>query len=224
MATQEYKIETFFPSAEYIVENSYIYSWECDIFLQMKSGYHYEIEQKISRSDFKADFKKSAKHFQLANSKKTELTIPIGKHTPLLTQEQLEKFDYDISDLKGAKRRVWDGSGYGYEVWLHSAITRRKNNIPNRFFYITPKGLLDVKEIPKYAGLLEYNDGVIKQIKTAPWLHKNRLNYDKVLLDKYKWRYLNEREKANTLKIRLNQFNNIYESPEDKYYQSEIDF
>ena len=47
----------------YQLSNSYVYSWECDFFSQLASGYHQEIEIKVTRSDFKADFKKIFHHY-----------------------------------------------------------------------------------------------------------------------------------------------------------------
>lgn len=40
---------------------------ECDVISISKSGYVYEYEIKVSRSDFKADFKKTWKHEKLIN-------------------------------------------------------------------------------------------------------------------------------------------------------------
>lgn len=214
---KSYCIEKFFPSAEYVVENAYIYAWECDIFLQMKSGYHYEIEQKISRSDFKADFKKSVKHFQLQNSKIDVLTVPGSRSIRYLYPDILSKFDYDINPI--VTREHSDGCA---QVWISSNVYFRANKTPNRFYYITPKGLLDVKEIPKYAGLLEYSEGEITHVKTAPWLHKNKLNYDKILLDKYRWRFETLKENNRALKTELDKFRDIYSDP--NFNQSEINF
>lgn len=47
-----------FINYEYKLFNSYIYDWECDFFGMSKSGYFYEVEVKISRGDYFADFKK----------------------------------------------------------------------------------------------------------------------------------------------------------------------
>lgn len=49
---------------KYKLKNSYIfrYDWETDFFVMQNSGYCYEIEIKISRSDFFIDFKKKNKH------------------------------------------------------------------------------------------------------------------------------------------------------------------
>lgn len=47
-------------SIKYYAENMFIYEWESDIWLMTKSGYAYEVEIKITRSDFKNDFKNKA--------------------------------------------------------------------------------------------------------------------------------------------------------------------
>lgn len=51
----------------YNLSNTFIYKWESDFFTVSTSGYAYEIEIKISRSDYKADFKKGLKHQLLAD-------------------------------------------------------------------------------------------------------------------------------------------------------------
>jgi len=40
---------------------------ECDLFVVLKSGFSIEYEIKLSRADFKADFRKRGKHSRLAN-------------------------------------------------------------------------------------------------------------------------------------------------------------
>ena len=47
-----------FHSHKYQLSNSFIYSEESDFFSVTGAGYAQEVEIKISRSDFKADFKK----------------------------------------------------------------------------------------------------------------------------------------------------------------------
>jgi len=42
----------------YAFKNIYYFNWESDLLVITKSGYVWEIEVKISRSDFKADFNK----------------------------------------------------------------------------------------------------------------------------------------------------------------------
>ena len=53
-------------SIKYVMENLTVYKWESDTLLVTKSGYAYEIEIKISRADFRNDFKhKEKKHLFL---------------------------------------------------------------------------------------------------------------------------------------------------------------
>lgn len=47
---------------------TFSYTWESDFLALTKSGYLYEGEVKVSRSDFKADFKKKDKHTLLRES------------------------------------------------------------------------------------------------------------------------------------------------------------
>lgn len=58
---------------KYYTENLWIYRWESDIWLMTKSGYAYEVEIKISRNDYKNDFKhKVFKHKLMESSEKTD--------------------------------------------------------------------------------------------------------------------------------------------------------
>lgn len=43
----------------------------------------------------------------------------------------------------------------------------------DRFFYVTPEGLIDKGEIPEWAGLKEWNGSELKTIKRAPKREKN---------------------------------------------------
>lgn len=49
---------------------------------------------------------------------------------------------------------------------------------PNRFFFVVPKGLVKVTEVPDYAGLIYYNKSGLNYAKTAKLLHNNKFtNY-----------------------------------------------
>lgn len=47
-----------FKNYKYKLTNSFVFNWESDFFAISKSGYVVEVEIKISKSDFMADFKK----------------------------------------------------------------------------------------------------------------------------------------------------------------------
>ena len=56
-------------TVRYFLNNLYVFSnsWESDYLSLTKSGYLYEGEVKISKSDFKADFKKEKKTSSFRN-------------------------------------------------------------------------------------------------------------------------------------------------------------
>ena len=61
-------------SHKFICPNKYLDDWfECDMLSITSSDYLHEYEIKISRSDFKADFGKEAKHTVLESNIKKEL-------------------------------------------------------------------------------------------------------------------------------------------------------
>lgn len=53
----------------FILNNLYVFGWESDVLILTKSGYWYEFEIKISKSDFKNDFKhKNDKHVNMLSN------------------------------------------------------------------------------------------------------------------------------------------------------------
>jgi len=154
-------------SAKYLISNIYAFSHaygETDFLVVNQSGFCYDIEIKISRADFKADFKKGKKHSILKdgvyrNSWKTAVLDPSGK-------------------------KKWT------MVPKHKEI--KATQYPNRFYYAVPTGLIKVEELPEYAGLLYIDEikGVTK-IKEAPLLHKTKLNVEKLLCRKFYFRWMN---------------------------------
>lgn len=178
---------------KYVLANTYIYNWESDYFGVSKSGYAYEIEIKVSRSDFFADFKKERKHrmLQLAKNGKTYMTTK--GHTTYM---------YDRKDWQGNINRV-EGWGELPEE------TDRKTNInlvstqvhfikimvPNRFYYAVPEGLIKKNEIPAYAGLIYVTETGIRKVKEAPFLTKQLYELNRILLDKFYHLSLDQRSK-----------------------------
>lgn len=72
----------------------------------------------------------------------------------------------------------------------HSSLRTRGLNhqnqntlyIPSYFFYVCPENLIDVSEIPEYAGLIYCTENGLKEIKNAPRLHTIKVGKD--ILDK----------------------------------------
>ena len=146
----------------YLMNNLYVFSnsWESDYLSLTNSGYFYEGEVKISKSDFKTDFKKEKKH--------------------LILESNFNK-------------------------------TQTDNNLcPHYFFYAVPEGLIDVSEVPEYAGLIYMIDvyPYYKWVKKAPLLHKGKYNdIDLKLQDKFYYNMINWKRKA--LKEYPNQINQM---------------
>lgn len=121
-----------------LIPNFFVGMYEMDVFKISASGIVSEYEIKISRSDFKADFNKTAKH-----------------------------------DLLKAGRLT-----------------------TNRFFFVTPKDLLTINDIPKYAGWLEYSDNYLHTKKNAPLLHKKKYTDFAKLARQLAFREANHRGKV----------------------------
>ena len=71
------RLNHFFATHKYKADGLYVFSWESDKLIWTRSGYIYEFEIKISRSDFKNDFKhKKEKHIVLGQDYTGEKFMP----------------------------------------------------------------------------------------------------------------------------------------------------
>lgn len=179
----------------YQLTNSYIFGWESDYFgITKGTGYAYEIEVKISKSDFRADFKnKTEKHRCLSYADKELITIP-----------QKEATKYEPTGEKEKDRAGYDRAIYGYVPQGYCPLIIKKNFIPNRFFYAVPAELVDsIKDIlPKYAGLISIDGYNVIEVKSAPILHKRMLlpKLSPILLDKFYHGYINKKNELQQMK------------------------
>jgi hypothetical protein len=173
------RLSGFFASGsiKYDVDNLYVFSWESDKLLWTKSGYIYEFEIKISRADFKNDFKhKIAKHALLASIWPKELPLI---HDLFDSYQKVRKEKYG--------RYITDGD-IEQEFERLCDFSRRK--MPNFFYYAVPKGMIDVDEVPEYAGLIWIDEGLLYIKKKAPCLHKEKYTDEQLKLGEkfyYNW-------------------------------------
>lgn len=61
----------------------------------------------------------------------------------------------------------------------HSRLDRADNrlmSLPNYFWFVTPGGLVDLEDIPEYAGLLIVDEEECTVRKTAPRIHTDNLS------------------------------------------------
>lgn len=99
--TEEYiqkKLDGFFAenTKKYVLENLYVFSWESDKLIETRSGLIYEFEIKVSKADFKNDFKKKDKHVILEGK---ETHIPTFDELEPKYKERYEK-NYLVSHFK----------------------------------------------------------------------------------------------------------------------------
>lgn len=216
------KLRHKFHAHKYELSNSYIYAWESDFFSITTTGYAQEIEIKVSLSDFRADFKKIAKHKTLKGKMNGEKSFV--KKTDDRVLVTYEEYDFKLVDGK----RVYGDNGWEYigtgefiteEVseYMLSRYQRSDPNVswkphntqieihrimqcPNKFWYVCPTGVIPVDEVPDYAGLYYVDENMrMTIVKKAPFIHKEKQDLTRTLLDKFYWNSKNIRiELMNT--------------------------
>lgn len=201
MIAEVYKACRFFLGAnKHVLFNSYVFGWESDVFSLTKAGYSIEIEVKVSRADYIADFKKAIKHRFLTNHNSKNCV-----HKKNYTPSQWGYIEGKFTQLEGAACAV--------------TFAKPQEKIPNRFYYACPTGLIKEDDLPGYAGLIWVDDnGAAKVIKKAPLLHKLKNIKESDLFDKYYWRvqnalaksrlYANRDYTVDELKAVINQIKN----------------
>lgn len=191
------RLSSFFApnSVKYDIDNLYIFFWESDKLLETKSGYLYEFEIKISRSDFKADFKKKEKHLILEGKE---------KYMPSFL-DYYDTFKSQCPTIKDWEKMCEER--YPYHLTKY-------HKRPNYFYYAVPEGMIDKEEIPEYAGLIYVGEECgFSIIKKAPCLHKEKYSdLDLNLAEKFYYATLRWREKCldwekayNATKTQLNE-------------------
>lgn len=150
-------------SVKYNVDNLYIFEWESDKFIKTRSGLIYEFEVKVSKSDFKNDFKhKKDKHIILEGEEKYgDKYLP--KYYELIEENRKRNGEWGVQQFK-----KYADDDKSYMVGGHKR--------PNFFYYCTPPDIVTVDEVPWYAGLIWINEyGTIFIKKKAPKLHGEKL-------------------------------------------------
>lgn len=174
--TEEYiqkKLEGFFAEStkKYVIENLYVFSWESDKLIETRSGLIYEFEIKISRSDFKNDFKKKNKHVILEGK---ETHIPTFDGLEPKYKEKYEK-NYLVSHFKKPN--------YFYYAVPEGMID--KEDVPDYagLIYVMPDD-----------GEFKFN--YLKLVKMAPKLHDTKYTDDDLNLgEKFYYNMLSWKDK-----------------------------
>lgn len=198
-----------FSSHKYKFTNVYYFNNESDWLSWLDSGFCYECEIKISRSDFKADFKKEKHVVHKCNESngnyflrkthdnyETNLSWEFCKNFPeLIESREDHRMEYVEREFKNVTR-------VHLKAKICSGIEFLKHNntlLPNKFFYVVPTGLIALNEVPDYAGLIYVDEfGNFTKIKDGKFLHKDKLDVKKIFTKTY---YAYERELIQKLKL-----------------------
>lgn len=182
--TIQRRLNYIFSSWKYNVDGLFVFEWESDKLIWTKTGYIYEFEIKISRADFKNDFKnKKEKHIILKGPTEEERFMP-----SFYQSYEWNKHLYNSID--DCKARIKSGDS-------HLIESHKK---PNYFYYAVPEGLIQPEEVPEYAGLIyilkeyhfERQSYVI--VKKAPCLHKQKYKDSELnLAEKFWWNWQSDR-------------------------------
>lgn len=182
--TIQRRLNYIFSSWKYNVDGLFVFEWESDKLIWTKTGYIYEFEIKISRADFKNDFKnKKEKHIILKGTTEEERFMP-----SFYQSYEWNKHLYNSIDDCKAKIKPGDS---------HLIESHKK---PNYFYYAVPEGLIQPEEVPEYAGLIyilkeyhyEWQSYVI--VKKAPCLHKKKYKDGELnLAEKFWWNWQSDR-------------------------------
>lgn len=182
-----------FISHRYKFLNVYFFENESDYLTFLPNGYCYEIEIKISRSDFKADFKKIKHQIHSENQKGNKWFM--DKKGLKTNYDPSWEFCKNFPELIIAEE-YQDYRQRRYNEWSirlkfnpYSMIDfRRVSNerLPNKFFYAAPVGLISKDEVPEYAGLLYINEDLsVTKVKDGRFIHKDCIKPDKLFNKTY---------------------------------------
>lgn len=159
--------------SDIILPNYYLGRYEMDVMRITRTGYLYEYEVKVSRSDFFADFRKEHQVY--------EKWAPKGK--------QYREFRQKMGILPIGLDSKHQQTQYGQRA--------------NRFFFVVPDSLIRPEECPTYAGLIYHQpNGRLLLIRNAPLLHKQKEVITLPdLIHKMAYRELNLKEKLRRFTV-----------------------
>lgn len=111
--------------------------------------------------------------------------------------------EYEIKTTKSDFREEFES-----KKAKHNMLSEGSTSCPNRYYFACPKGIIDIKDVPAYAGLVEFYktpEGVFKMrvARKAPLIHKLLLD-PRDLFYKVYYKYYNAQDKEfNNTKKRI---------------------
>lgn len=182
--TEEYiqeRLNSFFAMStqKYNMDNLYVFAWESDKLIETRSGLLYEFEIKVSRSDYKNDFK----------NKQDKHAILEGK------REHLPKYDKILNQNKPIWEKYYRTSSYKKPNYFYYAVPEgliTKDEVPDYagLVYVLPEG-----EDKDMNGKWCFDGFYV--VKKAPQIHKEKYTSDELnLTDKFYYNMLNWKANA----------------------------
>lgn len=196
-----------------VVPNTFYFrhDLESDLLVFRKSGIIEEIEIKVTKSDFKADFLKKRKHLMMADvMKEKNIRITNAEHVGCLKAENLWTTETPYPSFVDDCQQKWICLN-GAHCKLHFDTNKNPHllGVPNKFSYAAPKGMINPEQLPSYAGLyeFEYNNfadcarfaAVYSSTKLStvipPLIHRGRFDNWEKLARKIYWSNHSQRER-----------------------------
>ena len=163
---------------KYEITNLYVFDWESDYLAITQSGLFYEVEIKISRADFKNDFKnKGNKHLILEHNPKAPYThLGMPNYFYYAVPAGLIKAE-EVPDYAGLIYvRPWGVYVEKEAKKLHAdKLDLNKLKIYDKFYY----NMLNWQS--KYDALADANETIKKLKKEIKGLNKTVMYYDEEL-------------------------------------------
>lgn len=121
-----------------------------------------EIQDALLKNYYLAGHPYGCKNFSGCNYKEADV-LTVNKSRYVYEFEvKISRGDF-FKDLKKVHKHKMLSGEYGQSVIC---------KIPNRFYYVCPDGLIKLHEVPPYAGLIYFKDGLFIEIKAAKLIHK----------------------------------------------------
>lgn len=181
--TEEYiqkKLDGFFASStqKYVMENLYVFGWESDKLIETRSGLIYEFEIKVSKADFKNDFKnKEDKHKVLKSPQYAQL---FEEYFPIRTDKKPNYFYYAVPEGMITADEVPEYAGLIYILPEGAMSDINGKYVFNRFYI--------VKNAPKLHSI-KYTD---EELKLGEKFYYNMLSWKNKYRDERKKQLLSE--------------------------------
>lgn len=84
-------------------------------------------------------------------------------------------YSFEIKISKGDFKNDFKNKKYKHSRLKESKIVAKTTGIPNYFYFVVPEGLIDLRSIPEYAGIIYINEkDEIEIKKKAPRLHTKK--------------------------------------------------